>query len=165
MARSLLIALKYLQSPQRYASLATRLLFTVRATSIHRFRSPTRDVCLFGKHAAPVTRTPVANGPSPTAFMSHLFPPACFFHLLPSHQQIQEVRSFECARKCVRGVGVHGAYWVVVRTTVLDIEMLFLFIQRPAVTVVSGASSLTSVLRVHLENCQIHKPSQLCRML
>lgn len=56
---------------------------------------------------------------------------------------------------------------VVVRTTVMETEMLFLFIHPhpPAVTVVSGASSLNSGLRVPLENCQIHKPSQLCRML
>lgn len=48
----------------------------------------------------------------------------------------------------------------------MEIEMLFLFIQPPpAVTVVSGARPLNSGLWVHLENCQIHKPSQLCRML
>lgn len=69
------------------------------------------------------------------------------------------VRGDACAR-----VGVHGGYRVVVRTAVLEIEMLFLFIHPPAVTVVSGASSLNSGLWVHLENCQIHKPSQLCRM-
>lgn len=49
--------------------------------------------------------------------------------------------------------------------SVMEIEKLFLFMQSPAVTVVSGASSLKSGLWVDLETCQIQKPSQLCRML
>lgn len=68
-ARSLLISLKYLQSPQRYASLATRLLFTGRVASIHHFHFFDVRRFLFGKHATPVTGTLVANGPSPTALM------------------------------------------------------------------------------------------------
>lgn len=73
MARSLLISLKYLQSPQRYASLDTRLLFTGHASwSPHFHFSDICAACLFGKHVTPVRGMLVANGPSPTAFIIFL---------------------------------------------------------------------------------------------
>lgn len=73
------------KAPQRCASSATTAAPFHRcgggaAASAQRFRPPTRLVCLFGKQAAPVAGTPVANGAkSGCVYVPHVFPPACFF--------------------------------------------------------------------------------------
>lgn len=156
------------KAPQRYASLDTRLLFTGRATSSHRFHSSDMCVaCLFGKHVTPVTGMPVANGPSPKHLLysvvllcaSLLFPSAA---LAAVNAVSVKQQMCEKTRVCLF---THVLYvdmcWRVQRllrccldgSLVMELETLFLFIPVPAVTVVSGESLLNWV---HLENCQIH---------
>lgn len=104
------------------------------AASAQRFRPPTRLVCLFGKQAAPVAGTPVANGGQVRLRLRPArLPAGVLFSICRPH--VSKCGKCEAANvrgsACVRRVGVRGGYRVVVRTAVMETEMLFLFIPPP----------------------------------
>lgn len=148
MACALLISRKYLQSPQRYASLDTRLPFAGRSN----LRSPPHTppplrlpllghVCLcFGKHVTPVRGTSVANGPTPPTFCTcsaALFLTFCRSSICWRCEaaNVQEnKRNARAACGCVsahRGYCAAAAAAAVVRTAVLQLSKWPLFLFMP----------------------------------
>lgn len=173
MARSLLISLKYLQSPQRYASLDTRLPFTGHASSSPHFHfSDICVACLFGKHVTPVIGMLVANGPSPTAFIIFLwrFPLLLTSLVFPSvalaaaNTVSVKERMCEAKRACI--CSCMWSCWHVRAQRllgccldcclVMEIDTLFLFILPLSCHCCVWSEFVELRAMGPLENCQIH---------